>query len=333
MALACLGSWLAGIDSVAAARTIQMQALLKEDGSGFLFVNTPESPMSWEVCSATLTNCASFGTGGEITTAGAPPESVFRVTGGMGSVGLSPIWHGNVSPLTPPSTKGAVRANELVTPVAGGWSGGWEGEPDSMQLSVCPSRAAVSCVTLTHSHYVGGCPNRSAVLDPAFVGEYLRVADRRRGAGPLIMLLYAVGSPFGLDLWRPGATISAAIVGRVAPPAGPRKASCGPPPLNSASISKEGVARVECGLGCRAVLVARQGRLKGRAARNLSRAPASPLRLGERQIPLRRPISLRPPPRFLARAGQGSIRLTVRIDGERVASRTVRRRAIDVSSS
>jgi hypothetical protein len=289
--------------------------------------------MSWEVCSAPLTNCAPFGSGGETTTAGAPPESVFRVTGGKGSVGLSPLWHGNVALLTPPSVIGAMRANELVTPVAGEWSGGWEGETGFMQLSVCPHATAVRCVTLTHSHYLGACPNKSAVLDPAFVGEYLRVADRRQGTGPHATMRYAVRSPFGLDLWEAGPAVSAAIVGRILPATGFRTAACGPPPLNSASISREGVATIACGLGCRVVLVAKHRRLRARVVRNLSGKRASPLRLGERPIPLRRPISLRPPPRFLERIGGGSVRLTVRIGGKRVASRAVRPAAIDVSSN
>ncbi len=310
-----------------------MQALLKENGSGFLFVNTPEPPMSWEVCSASLTDCAPFGTGGEITTAGARPESVFRVTGGGGSVGVSPVWHGDAAPLTPPSIKGAERANELMTPVAGEWSGGWEGEADLMQLSVCPRAVAVNCVTLTHSHYIGGCPHRSAVLDPAFVGEYLRVADRREGAGPHFTLRYATRSPFGLDLWKPGPTVSAAIVGRIAPATGPRAASCGPPPLNSASISKDGVATVECGLGCRAVLIATHKRRRVRVVRTLPRGQASPVRLGERPVPLLRPLSLRLPSRFLAHVHHGLVRLTVRINGKPVASRTVPLESIDVSSN
>lgn len=240
-----LGAGTPGVDLARGAEGMRMQALLKGDGSGFLFVNTPEEPMSWEACPPVLTSCTLFGSGGEIITTGAPPESVFRVTGGAGSVGLSPLWHGNVFPVTPPSVKGTVRANELVTPVPGGWSGGWENEPDFMQLSACASPAGTNCVTLTNSHYVGGCPNEAAVLDAAFVGDYLRVADRRNGAGPHPMLRYAVGSPYGLDIWAPGPRLSTAIVGRIASATGPRAARCGPPPLNSASISRESIATVE----------------------------------------------------------------------------------------
>jgi hypothetical protein len=301
-----------------------MQALLKDDGSGFLFVNTPQEPMSWEACSSSLTSCTPFGSGGEISTNGAPPETVFRVTGGAGSVGLSPLWHGNVSPVAPPSVKSAVRANELVTPVPGTWGGGWDNEPDFMQLSVCPTAMGRNCVTLTHSHYVGGCENEAAVLDPAFVGEYLRVADKRNGTGPHFTLRYALGSPYGLDLWAAGPGISAAIFGPIAPATEARTADCGPPPLNSASISRQGVATIECGLGCRATLIAKHGRLRTRVAHQMPRKPASPVRLGERPIPLQGPISLQVPHWFSKRADNGRIRLIVSIDGKRAARRTVR---------
>lgn len=320
-----LGLWAGalGVDSVNAAE-VSMQALLNDDGSGRLFANTGGDSMPWESCSPDLTDCVPFGSGREITTAGAPPDRVFRVGIG-GSAGRSPLWRGNVASLGPPSVRGAIRANELVTPIPGQWSGGWEGEPDFMQLSACPTASGENCVTLTHSHFPGRCAEESAVLDPAFVGDYLRVADLRAGAGPHYMLMYAVGSPFGLDLWVPGPRLSAAIVGRIAPATGPRTATCGPPPLNSASISKTGVATVECGLGCRAELIARYGRLKARGMRKLARERALPLRLGERPIPLRGPTKLKLPGWMSVGTGEGSVHLTVRIDGKPVARRSVKR--------
>lgn len=316
------------VDSAGAAETIRMQALLNDDGSGRLFVNTGAGePWSWEACSPDLASCAPFGTGREIATAGASPETVFRVSGNPAAgliPGVSPAWHGNVAPAGAPSISGIVRANELVIPVPGTWSGGWENEPDFMQLSACRTPTGKNCVTLTHSHYVGGCANEAAVLDPAFVGDYLRVADRRNGAGPHLMLMYAVGSPYGLDIWAPGPRLSTAIVGRIASAAGPRAARCGPPPLNSASISKEGVVTVECGLGCRAVLVAKHKRRRARLVRRLPRKHALPVRLGERPLSLRGPISLRLPRWFSVGVGHGRIRMIVKIDGKHAARRTVR---------
>lgn len=322
---AAAGAMLAAVPALAAEEGIEMQALLKDDGSGFLFVNTPQEPMTWEACSSTLTNCTPFGSGGELATAGASPVRIFRVTGGAGSIGLSPVWHGNVSSTSPPSVRGSVRANELVTPVPGGWGGGWGGdEPDFMQLSACPTPTGENCVTLTHSHYAASCANEAAVLDPAFVGDYLRVADRRNGAGPHIVPLYGVGSPYGLDIWTAGPRTSAAIVGRIAPAQHRRTARCGPPPLNAAAISKRGVAIVECRLGCRTVLIAKHKRRRARVVRRLPRKRALPRRLGERPIPLRGPAALRPPRRFSAPLGHRRVRVIVKIDGRQAARRTVR---------
>lgn len=105
-----------------------MQSLLNDDGSGRLFVNTGiGEPWSWEACAPDLSGCVPFGTGREITTAGAGPETVFRVSGSATAgliPGVSPIWHGNVASTGTPSVGGIVRANELVTPLSGTWSGG-----------------------------------------------------------------------------------------------------------------------------------------------------------------------------------------------------------------
>jgi len=297
--------------------SLPMQALLKPDGSGFLIVNTPSRPMSWEACSADLAECAPFDgnePNGWLNTGDAQPETVFRVTGD-GSTGLSPLWHGNVSPLTAPSVVGEVRANELVRPVPGQWQGGWEGEGDVLQLAACRTQEATGCTTLTDSHYPSTCPGRSAVIDPAFIGDYLHVANRRQGAGPHYELLYLSTSPYHArgGVWRPSSITSAAVVGRIAPPTGKRTNRCGFPPLNRASISRSGIARLKCGLGCRVLLIA--GR-RGRRV-HVTRKLAPP------EWFTQSPIALRLPRRLLARLGSGRARMVVRIDGRRVARRTV----------
>ena len=316
------------VASPSAAETISMQALLNDDGSGRLFVNTGTGePWTWEACSPDLTSCSPFGTGREISTASANPETVFRVSGNPAAdlmPGVSPVWHGNVASTRTPSVSGIVRANELVTPIPGTWIGGWGNEPDVMQLSACSEPTGQNCVTLTNAHYVGGCPNKGAVLDPAFAGDYLRVADRRDGSGPHFMLAYGVISPYGLDLWTPGARLSTAVAGRIASATAPPAADCGPPPLNSASISREGIAKVKCGLGCRVLFVAKGKRKSTRLVRKLPRKPAAPVRLGERPLPLRDPISLQLPRWFSSAAGHERIRMIIKIDGKLAARRTVR---------
>lgn len=210
---------------------ISMQALLNENGSGRLFVNDPGERFSWKVCAPSLSSCAPFKGGREISTRGTPRNSVFRVESN-GEVGVSPIWTGRVKSLTPPSVRGAIRANELVTPQPGRWSGGWKGEDtDTLQLAACDTRDGRGCTTLTHSHYIKSCRSEAAVLDPVFVGDYLRVADQRRGAGPIFEAAYGVTSPYGWNVLRRNRITAVAYLGPIASATGPRTRGCGPPPL------------------------------------------------------------------------------------------------------
>jgi hypothetical protein len=300
--------------SVGAVGGIKMQALLNDDGSGHLFVNTPRDLMTWEVCSPTLSNCMPFGSGGTLNTMGVKPETVFRVTGDDGSTGLSPVWHGNVASLLPPSVKGHVRANELVTPVPGRWQGDWEGGGDFLQLAACRSRNGTHCTTLTDDHYPGSCPNSAAVIDPTFAGDFLRVANQRLGAGPHIVPMYASRSPYAArgGTWEASPVTSVAVVGRIAAATRPRIERCGFPPLNQVTISKKGVAKVQCGLGCRAVLIAKRGRQRARVVRKAARWQT-----------FRSPMTLRFSPRSLARLGAGRVQFIVKIDGKSAARRLV----------
>ncbi len=161
---------LVGCVGTAAADGVKMQVLLNSDGTGKLFVNNgDEPPWSWEACAPNFSSCSPFKTGRDVSTAGAPAETVFRVSGN-GLTGASPVWHGNVFNLSPPGVVGTVRANELVTPTSGQWGGGWEGEGSTFQLAACPSSGEAGCVTLTHSHYPNSCQDDAAILDPFFTG-------------------------------------------------------------------------------------------------------------------------------------------------------------------
>jgi len=296
---------------VSAARAeVRMQALLSEDGSGRLFVNNSgEPPWSWEACDATLTTCRPFGTGREINTGNTPAGTVFRVTGG-GDSGLSPIWHGNVSAVSPPSVLGEIRANKLVVPWIADWTGGWEGDFDQTQLAACVLPSGNQCTSITEPKYIGGCRNGGTVIDPAFTGQYLRVADRRYGTGTAFTMEGAM-SPYGHEIWRESPTTAVAVLGRIKPAAEPPDVGCGPSPLVDASISSRGVATVRCGLGCRVVLLARQGRRKAKVSHKLAPLPAVPIKLRLRAGQLRR---FEPKP----------LHLIVKVDGRRVTQRTVR---------
>lgn len=314
--LAAVGAGVLGTAPASAADEIRMQALLDDNGSGWLFVNNGSGgPWSWEACSSDLARCAPFDRGRKITTAGARPGAVFRVRSVNGGTGQSPTWHGRVAEVDPPSVNGFIRANELVRASPARWRGGWEGDFDHIQLSACTTRSGKGCTSITDPKYIRGCKGWATVLEPRFAGYYLRVADRRYGVGT-VFPLNAVSSPYGHPIWRTDEITAVATVGRIAPPRGVERADCDSPLLLRASISSDGTALVRCIPGCRAVLIVRRARRSARIVRNL--APAR----GTRDV-----SKLTVPSRTLARIGCGRCRMTVRVNDGPVIQRTVLLRA------
>jgi hypothetical protein len=306
-----------GVGAAQAAPTVQ--ETLRSDGSGLMIANGSSNPptqtWSWELCAADLTACTPFGTGQMIETGNAPADSAFTATSNLGALAHSRIWHGTVSSVGPPSLSGAVRANELVTPVPGQWQGGWTGDYDLTQLAACATPAGEGCITLTDTHYPPRCPKGAAVLDPAFTGRYLRVANRRYGAESVFPAI-AVPTPYRGEAWPQDAITSVAVVGRVARATRARRINCGAPPVNRAEIGKEGIALVHCELGCRVGVLARGSDGKARLSRKLRPTRPYPLRRGGG-------VELRLPAKRLAALGPGRVRITVRINGARMARRTV----------
>lgn len=298
-----------------ASEEIRMQTLLNEDGTGRLFVNDSGGPWKWQACAPDRTECVPFGGGREIATGGARPETVFRVES-HGTMGVSPEWRGRVRQSAPPSVYGVIRANEFVSPVPAGWSGGWAGELSQMQLAACATPTGQNCTTLTELHYVRGCEgSASFVLNPAFAGDYLRVAERRLGSGRIFEPAYAVSSPYRGEVWQRNRITATAVVGQIAPAVNPFPGECGPPPPGEASISRQGIASVRCRGGCHAVLVARSDKRQARVAR---RVPA------EEQLVVAPATELEVPRRAQRRLGAGSVSLRVTIGGRVAAHRTVR---------
>jgi hypothetical protein len=291
-----------------------MQPLLSDDGSGRLFVNTSPGPFSpdwsWETCTPDLSSCQPFATGGDISTGSAPANSVFRVSMGSAS-GLSPIWHGNLSVTASPSIDGQIRANELVTPRLASWTGGWDGDFDQTQLAACATPAGERCVSITEPKYIDGCRGEATVIDPAFTGKYLRVADTRFGPGTFFTLEAAV-SPYGHPVWKANGRTAVAVLGRIRRAKGLRKVRCGPPPLIQASISAQGVASIRCGFDCHAVLIARRGPDGARIGRKVG----GTLRGGKA-------TELRFSASALKQLGPGRTHLIVEVNGRRAAQRTV----------
>lgn len=291
------------------------QALLSSDGSGRLFVNNGSEP-AWQVCAPDLSSCDPFATSGDLAITNAPSNVVFRAEdGSIAPHWVSPVWSGVVTSIAPPSVRGVIQANELVTPVPGGWQGGWATDRDAMQLSVCTNADGSRCTTITDSSYVRSCPSGAAVLDPYFVGWYLRVADRRRAADEAT-LFGSANTPYASEVWMPGPLISTEVVGQIAPARHSRTEPCGAPSLVRASISKRGIGRVKCGLGCKVELRASHRHRVVRLKRQLRPFPFNP------------PANL-PVPRLslsseaLARLGPGKARVALYVNGKPAARRTI----------
>ncbi len=298
-----------------------LQATLTEAGGGSLVANAAANPTrtwSWQICDAAGEACAPYASGQSIKV-GTPPAGVtFKAIASDGPVGLSPVWNGPLHAAAPPSVAGAVRANELVTPMPAAWGGGWTGDYPRAQLSACPTTAGTGCITLTGNDYDSDCPNGGALLDPDFTGWYLQVASVVYG--PNTVFAENVTStryglwPYARDAWQAGPTIAVAVVARIEPATGLRTTSCGPPPLvsglppqvaigvHSAKLARDGTATVQC-LGVCAVDLHASAR--GRVVR------ATSSRAGETR--------LRIPTRALAHLGRGPIRYTLFVDGYRAA--------------
>jgi hypothetical protein len=333
-----------------------VQAVLAPDGSGVLVgqpkLPAPDNPSrtwSWDVCAPNGADCTPFATGQNTTTAGAPAHVVFEAIASDGLTAMSPVWYGPPAPLTPPSVTGTIQANDLVTPAAGTWNGGgWQGDTDWFQLAACQNSDGSDCTTLTDDpDYSGGCPNGAAVIDPTFTGDYLRVADQRLPADT-VWNTTLTSSPYHPGEWTAGPTISVAVIGQIAAATGPRQATCGPPPITSATtpppaapegststtgptgpaptasgatttlsepgaatVSQTGVARVSCATACTIELTASHASHTVHSRRILASTGKMTLRI---------------PKNKLRRLGHGRTTFTVTIDGTPIAIRRIRLR-------
>lgn len=299
-----------------------LPTFVNPDGSGTVSAEYRPGGVAWEACTSHLTECKDWGRGQEIGTGGAPAGTVFRVSSALvRGTEMSPEWKGPLKALEPPRVSGVIQANEYVSPVPGRWRGGWKGETAEMQLAACETEAGEGCVSITSPRlFRQGCPfNASLYLDPRFTGWFLRVANEQSG-GPHAHASSAIYSPsgatWGFDpVWSRSRRVSVAIVGQIAPATSPARGECGPPPPPAATISAEGVARVECAGGCSASLV---GMRRGH------RQSISRQAFGYGLLEQAAALELKLPPAALAKLGSGKVKLNVEVDGAVLARRTIR---------
>lgn len=228
-------------------QSASIQAVLQADGQGEMLANSQTNPVSetwsWLACGGVgASDCRQYASGRSARTAGAGPGTVFVAVASDGPTATSPVWHGQVMSSSAPTVRGHVRANALVTPAPGNWSGGWDGDFDQTQLAACVHADGTDCTTLTDPHYLRGCRAGAAVIDPIFAGRYLRVADRRWGVGTAFAAVAAT-SPYSHRPWGRGSLTSVAVVGRIARATGPRTVHCGPPPLPPNANPRNPIAR------------------------------------------------------------------------------------------
>lgn len=328
-----------------AVESASVRPILNDDGTGSLSVgsqtNPPGETWSWDVCAADGTSCVPFATGTTISTAGAPPNTVFQATANDGPTATSPVWAGSLVSISQPSVGGPIRANALVTPIPGGWTGGWPADYHETQLAACTDALGTQCTTLTDTHFVGGCVGGAAVIDPAFTGRYLRVADHIVGPNELTAA-YAVTSPYSSAIWPADPRTSVAVVGVIAPATGPPTATCavpydggaGPPvtspgpvsptpspgpvlppsgtakhqPSATATVSATGVAVVHARARCSVTVEASRGRTHVHVKRTLAASKT---------------VAIRLPSALLRRLGSGRVVFSVLVNSVRRTTRVV----------
>jgi hypothetical protein len=169
------------------------------------------------------------------------------------------------------------------------------------------------------------CDPSDAVLDPDFVGWYLRVTSVVYGPDTEFAMPGKTTTfgpwPYSEPVWQRGPTTAVSIVARIGSATGPRAASCGPPPLvqglpprvavrvRFAHLDPDGTARVECFGACTVVLHA-----SDRGSYVAARWSVGDAGQGMRIAPSK-----------LTRLGHGPTLYTLFIDGHRAAQETIRR--------
>jgi hypothetical protein len=305
------------VSGAGAAQTPDMDVFLEGNGSGGMIASSnaatpPAESFSWQACTPNGIGCITFASGQKVATADAAPNTVFVVSPSDAPIERSPLWKGNVTASTPPSISGQLKANMLVTPVSGTWKGGWAGDLDRTELAECRYPDGTGCSALTD---LGGaaCADGAVVLDPAFTGRYLRVADQTYAADAQVDEDSENSLTFLGFVWPAGPTTSVAVLGRIGRATGPRTDHCGPAPRAlgsepSATLSKRDVATIRCPSACTVVLRADRGPNRVRMARTLAEWGT---------------VSVHLPPHALQRLGPGRAALSVEVDGAVLLRRIV----------
>lgn len=225
----------------------------------------------------------------------------------------SAAWQGRVTSTRAPSMTGTLASGESLTPTAGTWSGGWGDDVSRLSLFVCRTEAGEGCV------YVAG------PLRAGYVGGYAFAVDARAGRSEPAGLAPPDGasqplpaSAASVALSAPAGPIAARAVDapRIVPPTGP---GGGPAPGAKPKGPKVTLRKRVLRRGARVTVgtVTCQARCKVR------------LSVGDGRRTLKRDLSVRGTARLAIVKGSKlrkrvRLRVTVTVDGKRLASRRIR---------
>lgn len=310
---------------------ISLQYSIASDGKGILVANPPDGhdTIGWARCpdgGADCTPVASDRQSDRVLHVGdAPAGTVFEATAstaGRTVVERSVPYQGRVRSTEPPALAGAPRVNSFVQPIAGKWEGGWGREASYLQLQVCrtyEARQPWSCLVISDSVSWNACPGAGATIAERYAGWYLRAVDRRNGADtPMRLVGYLAPETIAPDI--PGPSVAATAPTRILPATGPPARRCGQSHMrHSARLyprvnrrlgnGKPAIGELSCLRGCRFTVTVRR---RDWSVTFLRRAAIGTF---SRDVLL--------PPQLLARLRGTRPRITVRIDGRKVASRRV----------
>jgi hypothetical protein len=290
----------------ASAQTARItQRLFDAAGNPHLVANpTPDGmkgTVAWSICPPAGAPCVSAGTGAVLAPGPQPAGTTFEAAveyAGQRTVERSAAWGGTVSAQERPVLEGRALVGAQVHVTGGRWSGGWGDEFDRLRVQACRTPAAQRCETISAPEVPGTRPNAAVTVGARHIGWYLFAVDVRT---PREVVGPAIG-------YRDPRAIPPAGEGPVVALSAPGRRVAGPAvrlrPRARFRHGRPRLGTVRCPRRCRLQV-----------------------EVSARGVTARHTLTARGSARIAARFGRarpGAWRVTVRLDGVRLASRTVR---------
>jgi hypothetical protein len=258
--------------------------------------------VGWSVCPPDAASCIAAAPGASpwVLEAGPqPPGTTFEVEveyAGQRTVDRSGPWGGTITFEARPELVGEAAAGARVSVTPARWTGGWGNERDELRVQACRTPAAEQCETLS-APGVRGVTAGVATIANRYIGWYLFAVDHRYSFDTPFPAVLAL-NPRDVPPLSPGPTIAfSEPVGPVVGPAVELR------PRVLYRRGKPQLGTVRCPRSCRVQLaVVAQGTTYKRTMKARGKATIAPR---------------------LRKARPGTWRVTVRVDGRRLAARSV----------